>query len=904
VAPAAVAAFASLLVISACSGDPTSLPFGSIQVSVTTTGTNLDPDGYSAFLNGAGAQAIGVEGSITFSSLAAGDYEVSIGGLAANCSVADNPRTVAVAVDQTTQAAFEVVCAGQLGSLVVNANTSGVDPDPDGYTALVDGGNGRAVANNGSTTFANVTPGDRQVSLEGLAANCSVDGANPRTVTIEPNDIAVTTFNINCVAIISDLEVVTLTTGQNLDPNGYTFTVDGLNPTPIGVNDSVTVGAAAGNRSVQLGSIENNCTVANTNPRPVNVPASGSARVEFVVSCTSNTGSLVVTTTTSGVDLDPNGYTATTETGIFQPIGINATVAVNNVPSGARTVELTGLVSNCTVQGQNPRTVTVPISGAVQTDFAIVCSPVTGTIEVTTNTTGADLDPNGYTIRTDAGAVPDQAIGINATVDVSGVVWGDRTVELLNVDSNCTVAGQNPRTVSVPQQGTVTTTFDVTCTPLTGDLMVTASTTGSNLDANGYMVSVDGGAAQALPTNGSFTFTDLDVGQRQVLLTDIAANCSVTGSNPATVTVPGGDTGTHTFDVTCTSLEGSVEVTAATTGSSPDPDGYTVTVEGETPVAIGVNETKTVSTVAAGSRTVTLSGVAPNCTVGGSNPRSVTVPGGGTVSTTFNVSCALTLDDQIVFDTNRDGNFEIYVMTPSGTGVQRLTNNAARDAEPNVSPDGAKIAFVSDRDGNNEIYVMNVDGSGQTRLTTNGASDREPAWSPDGTQIVFRSDRDGNNEIYKMNADGSDQTRLTNHAASDALPDWHGTKIVFNSARDGDTDVWVMNDDGTGVVQLTNNADSDFAASWSPDGTKIAFTSEQDGDGEIYVMNANGSGQTNLTDNTADDLAPQWSPDGSQIAFASNRDGNNEVYVMDADGTDETNVTNNAANDFEVSWSP
>ncbi|TRO54609.1 translocation protein TolB, partial [Candidatus Bathyarchaeota archaeon] len=43
-----------------------------------------------------------------------------------------------------------------------------------------------------------------------------------------------------------------------------------------------------------------------------------------------------------------------------------------------------------------------------------------------------------------------------------------------------------------------------------------------------------------------------------------------------------------------------------------------------------------------------------------------------------------------------------------------------------------KIAFNSDRDGNFEIYVMNADGSNVTRLTNNSDYDTVPWWSPDG----------------------------------------------------------------------------------------------------------------------------------------------------------------------------
>ena len=59
------------------------------------------------------------------------------------------------------------------------------------------------------------------------------------------------------------------------------------------------------------------------------------------------------------------------------------------------------------------------------------------------------------------------------------------------------------------------------------------------------------------------------------------------------------------------------------------------------------------------------------------------------------------------------------------------------------APTTAKIAFSSNRDGNWEIYLMNPDGSQQKRLTQNSARDFSPVWSPDGEQILFVSNRDG-----------------------------------------------------------------------------------------------------------------------------------------------------------------
>ena len=126
---------------------------------------------------------------------------------------------------------------------------------------------------------------------------------------------------------------------------------------------------------------------------------------------------------------------------------------------------------------------------------------------------------------------------------------------------------------------------------------------------------------------------------------------------------------------------------------------------------------------------------------------------------------------RIAFTSDRDGNREIYVMNPDGTGQTRLTSNPAEDAFPAWSPDGSKIAFASDRDGNEEVYVMNADGSEPRRLTYNPTFDGWPAWSPDGSKIAFTSYRDSP-EIYVMGADGSNQTRLTRNSAWDEYPVW------------------------------------------------------------------------------------------------------------------------------------
>ena len=128
----------------------------------------------------------------------------------------------------------------------------------------------------------------------------------------------------------------------------------------------------------------------------------------------------------------------------------------------------------------------------------------------------------------------------------------------------------------------------------------------------------------------------------------------------------------------------------------------------------------------------------------------------------------------LAFRTNRDGNNEIYVMAPDGSGPMNLTNHPASDTDPAWSPDGSQIAFVSDRTGDEEIYVMSADGSNPNRLTQNEGKDTYPVWSPDGERIAYYSEIPGrkNLDIYVMRADGSERSRLTTHPDFDGYPAW------------------------------------------------------------------------------------------------------------------------------------
>ncbi len=267
-----------------------------------------------------------------------------------------------------------------------------------------------------------------------------------------------------------------------------------------------------------------------------------------------------------------------------------------------------------------------------------VTAPSSGTLEITTTTTGPEPDPDGYTFQIDGG--PNTPIGSSATIS-SELPAGSHSIRLTGLADNCSVA-DNPRNLTLVGGGTAAMTFAVTCTPTIGSLTITAATTGLPLDADGYGVTVDGVDRGTLQANGSLTLADLAPGPYSVGLSGIAANCTVEGDNPRPVDVPPGQTATLSFTLVCTTppeTVGTLQIFTATSGLAPDPDGYTFSVDGGEAQVIGVNADVTLSHTPVGVHTVLLSGVAPNCLVAEANPQSVTVTAAGTVEVRFTLTC-------------------------------------------------------------------------------------------------------------------------------------------------------------------------------------------------------------------------------------------------------------------------
>jgi Tol biopolymer transport system component len=212
---------------------------------------------------------------------------------------------------------------------------------------------------------------------------------------------------------------------------------------------------------------------------------------------------------------------------------------------------------------------------------------------------------------------------------------------------------------------------------------------------------------------------------------------------------------------------------------------------------------------------------------------------------------------------------------------------SVRDAEPaasgnqvtegfDVSRDARWLAFDSDRNGNQDIYRRPLTGGDAERLTQNDADEFWPQWSPSGAEIAYYGFRGGRRQLMVMAADGRDPRQVTAGPDDERTATW---------GPDGRTLYYLHNFNGPGseVRAITRSPDgrwsdprtlfrgNTFPPVPSPDGRLVAFASS---DGALWVVGAAGdSGFARAlvpkSDRAADPrpVYVSWSDDGRSVYY-------------------------------------
>jgi eukaryotic-like serine/threonine-protein kinase len=160
----------------------------------------------------------------------------------------------------------------------------------------------------------------------------------------------------------------------------------------------------------------------------------------------------------------------------------------------------------------------------------------------------------------------------------------------------------------------------------------------------------------------------------------------------------------------------------------------------------------------------------------------------------------------------------------AGVGPMPVVSSSLFDLDPQLSPDGRRIALASERSGKGrEIWIANVDGSGAVRITdASGRLQGTPRWSPDGRWIAYDAlEESGEYGIYVIDAAGGSARPLT---ARGAVPSWSrdGKWIYFRSSRSGRDEIWRIPPTGGTPEQITEAGGIAAWESW--DGTLLYYS--------------------------------------------------------------------------------
>jgi hypothetical protein len=184
------------------------------------------------------------------------------------------------------------------------------------------------------------------------------------------------------------------------------------------------------------------------------------------------------------------------------------------------------------------------------------------TISVATQTAG-DLATFTFKIAIDTIAPLDVSSADGATFHVNNLRVGTHTVALQGLNSACT-SGQDSRQVSIVANDTIDVNFAVQCTPVTGEVTFTSTTTGEDIDPDGYLISYDQGLVFELDRNSSRRLIHVPPGDHTLEIFDVEPNCALTGSATRPVSIAAGQVLPISVDVVCTAVGAGEEGFAVT----------------------------------------------------------------------------------------------------------------------------------------------------------------------------------------------------------------------------------------------------------------------------------------------------------------------------------------------------
>lgn len=239
----------------------------------------------------------------------------------------------------------------------------------------------------------------------------------------------------------------------------------------------------------------------------------------------------------------------------------------------------------------------------------------------------------------------------------------------------------------------------------------------------------------------------------------------------------------------------------------------------------------------------------------------------------------------IVFESNRDGDWQIYIMDVNGNNQQRIINSTSNDRRPTWHPYKNIILFESDRTGINELYTYDLSNKVLKKVPIKLKGNKlYGQFAPNGMELIFNYKvRDNNYNVYTTSIKGKRLKKIIDNAFENAYPRYtrRGDAILYFSkkhTKNINDEVYVRNLIINKDKRLTNsNVNSNFA-DWSNTSSLFAYSSEtESGNNEIFFMNKNGLSQRQITFNSGGSTLPHWSPKDINLLITGQRQGHDQI---------------------------
>ena len=214
---------------------------------------------------------------------------------------------------------------------------------------------------------------------------------------------------------------------------------------------------------------------------------------------------------------------------------------------------------------------------------------------------------------------------------------------------------------------------------------------------------------------------------------------------------------------------------------------------------------------------------------------------------------------------------ELRWVDRTGRSLGVLTHDPAPQNCPEISPDGQHVALDRSVAGNRDIWIMELSRNVGRRFTFDAAIDATPVWSPDGARLAFRSLRTGVNQIYIKAANGAGTEEHIPAGAKESvgLADWlNDGKTLLISVLTPATSLDLLTYSLTDrtMVPVANTPFEEREGQFSPDGKWLAFASNESGRMEIWVQAYPNAGQKWQV-STNGGSQPRWKGDSRELFY-------------------------------------